>query len=219
MKVIVIGGGKVGYYLAKTLLEHGHAPTLVEKRRENCAKLANDLDIPVICGDGTTLEGLMAAEAMDAAALVAVTGKDQENLIACQLAKNNFGIKKTIARVNNPKNVDVMKRLGVDIPISSTNNISRLLEHEIDTATIKQLMTINHGEASIVEIIIPKKYKNEGIKLMDLNIPDETVVVSIIRNEKIIIPRGNTTIRIDDKVILFCKEAEHHNISKLFSLE
>lgn len=103
MKVIVVGGGKVGYFLAQTLTEHGHEPHIVEKDKHLCAKIANELDYPVVCGDGTLIEVLEGAGARDAEGLVAVTGRDEDNLVACQLAKQYFGIKKTVARVNNPK--------------------------------------------------------------------------------------------------------------------
>ena len=128
MKVIVVGGGKVGYYLAKTLIEHGHYPTLIEIKKGLCRYLANDLDIPVIFGDGTTLEALMDADIEHADAVVSVTGKDEDNLITCQLAKSVFHVGKTVARANNPKNVAVMKQLGIDITVNTTDNIARSLE-------------------------------------------------------------------------------------------
>ncbi len=94
MKVIVVGGGKVGYFLAQTLTEHGHEPHIVEKDKHLCAKIANELDYPVVCGDCTLIEVLEGAGARDAEGLVAVTGRDEDNLVACQLAKQYFGIKR-----------------------------------------------------------------------------------------------------------------------------
>lgn len=149
MNVIVVGGGKVGYYLAETLLEHDHKPFVIETDKEICRKIANNLDIPVINGDGTTPEALESAGVEHCKAFVSVTGQDQVNLIACQLAKKRYGVGRTVARVNNPKNLQVMKRLGVDIPVSSTDSIARLIEREIDVATIKRLLSINRGEATI----------------------------------------------------------------------
>lgn len=182
MNVIVVGGGKVGYYLTKTLMEHGHGPHLIENSRYLCKQLANDLDVPVFHGDGTTIEALEAVGTGEADALIAVTGHDQDNLIACQLAKRKFGVERTVARVNNPKNAAVMKQLGVDIPISSTDNIARLLEREVDTAAIKQLLALNRGQASLSELQMPARYKRHGVKLMDLDLPAESVIVTITRN-------------------------------------
>ena len=124
MNVIVIGGGKVGFYLCKTLLEHGHQPLIIEKNKRTCEYASTQLDIPTINADGSTIEALTAANASRSDAVIAVTGLDQDNLISCQLAKEIFHVPKTVARVNNPKNAAVMKKLGVDIPISSTDNIA-----------------------------------------------------------------------------------------------
>lgn len=142
MKICIIGGGKVGFYLAKSLLEHGHEPVVIERQQRYCEKLADTLDIPVICGDGTTLEALEAAGCAGCAAFVAVSGNDETNLIACQLAKKVFGLPKTVARVNNPRNTEVLRRLGVDIPVSSTDNLGRLLEREVETDRIRQLLSM-----------------------------------------------------------------------------
>ncbi len=219
MTVIVVGGGKVGYYLAKTLLEHGHEPKMIELDRELCHRMANDLDVTVICGDGTTIHALEEAGAHEADALIGVTGQDENNLVACQIAKRSFGIKRTVARVNNPKNVKVMKALGVDIPISSTDNIARLLEREVDAAAIKQLMALNRGETSLSEIELPRDFKHNGKKLAELKMPEESVIVSISRGDQIIIPRGNTTLYSGDKVIIICKNSVLHTLCRHFGLD
>ncbi|MEG2915596.1 MAG: NAD-binding protein [Oscillospiraceae bacterium] len=219
MKVIVVGGGKVGFYLAQTLMNHGHKPFLIEKSKSLCAELANKLDIPVICGDGSTIESLELAGASEADSLIGVTGQDQDNLIACQLGKKRFNIPKTIARVNNPKNVEIMKLFGVDIAISSTDNIAKLLEREVDTAAIKQLLAINSGEASISELFLPNDYKFDGKTLIQLKLPETYVIVSIIRDGKLIIPRGNTQVCSGDKVIVLCDNSVVHDLSKILDIE
>ncbi|PWM22540.1 MAG: potassium transporter TrkA, partial [Oscillospiraceae bacterium] len=119
MKVVVVGGGKVGFYLSSTLLEHGHSPVVIERNPRLCQKIANQLDMRVICGDGSSLDALEAADVSHADALVSVTGTDEDNLVICELAKRHFKVPRTVSRVNNPKNADVMKRLGVDIAVSS----------------------------------------------------------------------------------------------------
>lgn len=206
MKVIIVGAGKVGFYLAKTLIEHGHTPKIIEKDKQRCENTANTLDIPVIYGDGSTMEILELAEAGQVEAVVSVTGRDQDNLIACQLAKQVFHVPKTVARVNNPKNNQIMKMLGVDIPVSSTYSIARLLEREIDTSAIKQLLSLNQGQAAVYEIEIPKGYKLSGIRLMELSLPEESVIASITRNNILIIPRGNTQIIGGDKLLVIATD-------------
>lgn len=218
MNIVIIGGGKVGYYLSKTLLEHGHYPTIIEQSKETCNFIANDLDIPIICGDGTTIETLETANIQECDALISVTGKDENNLISCQLAKKLFNIPKTIAKVNNPKNAQVVKELGVDIVVNSTNNITHLLEREVDTSTIKELVTINHGEATICEITLPENYRLHGKKLKELKLPNECVVISINRNDTLIIPRGDTELLSNDVVMLLAKTDSIHDIKLLLKI-
>src|SRR3989339_1881163 len=131
MKIIIIGGGKIGYYLAKTLIPFKHDITLIEEQKELCIKVANELNINVLSGDGTNIEILTEAKASEANVFIAVSGKDEVNLIACQLAKRNFGVKRTISRVNNPKNISVFETLGVDFAVSSTSIIADLIEQEV----------------------------------------------------------------------------------------
>ncbi len=216
MKVIVVGGGKVGYYLSKTLLEHNHEPVIVEINKNKCTKLANELDIPVFSGDGTTSSVLSLAGIKDADALVSVTGQDQNNLIACQLAKNNFKTPKTIARINNPKNSSIFKKLGVDISISTTDNISNMIEREVDVSEIKQLASLNRGQASIVEFLIPKDFKFNGSTLLEIPTPDDCIVVTVSRNGELIIPRGNTKILVGDVLVMIIKDKAIHKVSNLF---
>ena len=156
MKVTIIGGGKVGYYLVRTLIEHGHEPTVIESNREVCTHMANEMDIPIICGDATRLEILEAAGVQNSSALISVTGSDETNLIVCQLAKKKFGIAKTVAKSNNPKNVAVMEALGIDNVINSTNSIASLIEREVDTSRIKQLLSLNSGEVTLFEVQLPE---------------------------------------------------------------
>ena len=219
MVVIVVGGGKVGFYLAQTLMEHGHKPRIIEQSKEACARIANALDIPILCADGSTIEALHNAGIEEADALISVTGKDENNLIACQLAKKQFNVPRTVARVNNPKNMSIMKQLGVDIPISSTDNIARLLEREIDASAIKQIMSLNRGEASISEVLIPPNYRLHGVSLSELRMPEDSIIVSISRGEDIIIPRGNTTILSGDKLIVVCHNKMLHDLGKVLSLD
>ncbi len=192
---------------------------MIEIDRDLCHRVANDLDIPVICGDGTTIQVLEEAGARAADALIGVTGQDENNLVACQVAKRSFGIKRTVARVNNPKNVKLMKALGVDNPISSTDNIARLLEREVDASPIKQLMSLNHGETTLSEIDLPPDFKHNGKKLAEIKMPEESVVVSITRGEQIIIPRGNTTLYSGDTIIIICKNSVLHALSRYFGLD
>lgn len=219
MNIIVIGGGKVGFYLCKTLIEHGHQPLIIEKNKQTCEYASNQLDISTINADGSTIEALTSANASKADAVIAVTGQDQDNLISCQLAKKIFRVPKTVARINNPKNAEVMKKLGVDITISSTDNIARLLEREVDTARIKSLLSLNRGEASLCELLIPDNYVLSGKRLFELDIPEDAVIAAIFRQDKLIIPRGNAQIISGDKVLVIAKDRIIHELSTSLKLK
>ena len=218
MNVLVIGCGKVGYFLARTLREHGHHPTLIEADRERAKRSANELDMVVYCGDGTSIDMLETAGCADTDALIAVTGSDQDNLVACQLAKRLFHVKRTVARVNNPKNTQVLKRLGVDIALSSTDVLARLIEREVDSAVIRQIVPLNQGEASINEIDLPDNYPLDGVRLQDLSLPEESILVSITRGDKMIIPRGKTQLHSGDRIILLCHNRELHQLRHVLKI-
>ena len=136
MASIIIGGGKIGYYLLKTLLERGVDSVLIERDSAVCSRIANDLDVTVICGDGTDIRVLSDAGIADAEIVAAVTGTDEENLVICEIAKTSFSVPKTFARVNNPKNIAMFKALGIDRSICSTEVIANLIESELDLSLI-----------------------------------------------------------------------------------
>ena len=213
MRICIVGGGKIGFYLAKTLQEHGHSPIVIEENEKTCQRLANGLDVPVIHGDGTLLEILRMADISKCSALVGVTGRDENNLIACQLAKKVFNVKKTVARVNNPKNAPVLKQLGVDIAISSTDNIARMIEREVETDAVRHVMSIAGGDASLTEVLLPENFKYHNKTLAELYMPEDVVIIFITRGQELIIPRGSTTIEAGDKVVCVAKDTAFHDLA------
>lgn len=218
MRVCIVGGGKVGYYLAKTLYEHGHTPLVIEEETSTCRQLADWLDLAVIHGDGTTMDVLSSADLASCQALVAVTGRDENNLVACQLAKQVFKVKKTVARVNNPKNAEVLKLLGVDIAVSSTDNITRLIEREVETVAIHQLLSLADGTTTLTEITIPPDFPFDGMTLAQIKSVPDTVVISVSRNGQVIIPQGGTRICADDKIMVLAKSDAFRTFSRQWRL-
>lgn len=208
MRIIIIGGGKVGYNLAKILSPEKHSIVLIEEDKELCMKIVtelNSLGVSVINGDGTDIDYLIDADIERADALIAVTGQDQDNLVACELAKRKFNIKRTIARVNNPKNIKTFKQFGVDSAVSSTAYIADLIEREVDISGIRTLMTIKDSQVSIDEITIPQDSHVAGKCVKDLKIPNDCILMSIIRKNQVIIPNGYTVIQPWDIIIAVSK--------------
>lgn len=202
MKAVIVGGGKVGYYLFKTLREKQYDVVLVEREKKLCSKIAEELGGDIICGDGSDPEVLKDADIDRAEVVAAVTGKDEENLVICQMAKINFNVNKTIARINNPKNRPIFKALGVDKTVCSTEVISNLIEGAVGNEEIKSVQTLDRGEILLLEAEITKRspWKNKIIK--NLEMPEECVIVSIIRNDKVVYPRGHIEIKEGDRVLL-----------------
>ena len=128
MKVCIAGGGKVGMYLAQSLLAHRHKVTIIEPQEMLCRSLADSLDIPVICGDAISFDTMRTADVASCDAFVAVTGADENNLVACQIAKREFGVNRTVARASNPKNRELLHTLGVDTVVCGTDNLSHIPE-------------------------------------------------------------------------------------------
>lgn len=220
MKVVVVGAGKVGFYLVKTLLEHGHTPLVIESDPANCRRTADELGVPVTCGDGSSADTLRAAGAEGADTIVAATGADQTNLIACQTARRVFGVKRTLSRVNDPGNLSVMKKLGVDIPISSTDILARTLEREVDASAIQSLISLNRGEVSISQFSLPEDSPLEGAAVKDLRLPAECVLISVMRGDRLIIPRGPTKLQGGDRVlVLVGADAAHELMAALHLVE
>ncbi len=203
MRVIVAGGGKVGYYLAKTLVERNHEVTVIERNESRCAMLAEQLNATVINGDATDPAILADAGADEADTLAAVTGKDEENLVICQLAKRDFTVRRVIARASNPRNHEVMQRLGVDLVVSSTEIIADLIEREIAREAVHTLLTFHHGEMTLLEVDLPSGAAAVGRYVRDLarQLPEDSVLVTLIRGDRVIFPRGDTQLQAHDAVL------------------
>ena len=217
MKVVIVGGGKLGYYLTRNMLDRGYAVSLIEKDKIKCMSLANDLGIEVVCGDGTEIKTLTDAEISHADCFIAVTGRDQDNLVACQLVKTKFMVDKVIARANNPRNLEALRQLGVDNAVSSTEIITRMIEQEINSNDINLLASLNKGKATIFAITIPLSAKVEGIAVKDISLPTSSLIVSILRDEKLIIPQGDTVLCSGDEIVAVCESESQSHLKHIFT--
>ncbi len=207
MKTIIIGGGKVGYNLLKTLKEQDYEVALVERDKDTCLKIAEDFNTDVIWGDGTKLEVLEDAGIENADIIAAVTGSDEENLVICQIAKLSYEIKKTIARVNNPKNMTMFKKLGIDNTVCSTQVIADLIEYSFDKEDYRIISILEKGSMVMAELLIRERgvWTNKMVK--ELTLPKECVIVSILRGETVIFPRGDSNILPKDKVVVITSKS------------
>ena len=218
MKVCIAGGGKVGMYLAQSLLTHRHKVTIIEPQEALCRTLADTLDIPVICGDSVSFDTLRTADVASCDAFVAVTGSDEDNLVACQIAKREFGVDRTVARASNPKNRELLHTLGVDTVVCGTDNLSHILELEIETDTSRQQLSLGGGTASLNEILLPENFKYAGKAIMDIPIPGDAILVSITRDTEFIIPHGSTTLLPWDRILCLTQDDTLHLLTDAWGL-
>ncbi len=202
MKTIIIGGGKIGYNLFKTLREREFDVILIERDKDTCLKIAEDFDTDIICGDGTNLEVLKDAGIENADIIAAVTGTDEENLVICQIAKLSFNTRQTIARVNNPKNIVMFKNLGIDNTVCSTQVIANLIENSLDKEDYQIINTFERGAMILAELSIKEENPWCNRSVRELNLPNECVLVSVLRGDNVIYPRGDTEIKSGDKVVI-----------------
>ena len=219
MKSIIIGGGKVGYNLLKTLKERGYDVTLVERNEDVCRRIAVDTDTNVICGDGTDIDVLKDAGIAKADIVAAVTGNDEENLVVSQIAKKGFNIRKSIARINNPKNIATFKALGVDQTVCSTAVIANLIEYEFDRDVCRIVQTFDKGAMILVEVQVNEKNSWLNKFVRELTLPPECVLASILRDDRVIFPRGDTQIILNDNVHIITTRSTFPEIKKLVHSE
>lgn len=206
MRMIIVGGGQAGRSLARVLLERRHEVCLIEKDRARCAALAEDLSAAVFPGDGTNVAVLERAGARNAGCLMAVTGVDQDNLVAAQLAQGHFGTQKVIARVNDPRNAETFRALGIQDIVSSTEIVVQLIEQEADTAHMHLIASLHQGKGEILSMTLPFDTAWEGRALKDVAFPKGTLVISLIRGGELTIPNGSTVLRAGDELVAVAEE-------------
>ena len=192
----------MGYYLTKALLDEGHEVLIIERGAAISQTISNELGSVCLRGDGCEAMTLTQAGTGRADMLIAVTGDDEDNLVACQVAKYKFEVPRTIARVRNPKNEALFKLLGVDVTVSSTSIILEHIKHEVPSHPLIHLLAIQEKGLDIVEITISPDSTTIGKQVRELPLPPESILSLIIRKErKPIVPAGNTTLQEGDQII------------------
>ena len=157
MYIIVIGGGQLGYYLTKALLDEGHEVLVIEKDAKISQAIASEIGSVSLHGDGCEAATLAEAGTSRADMLIAVTGDDEDNLVACQVGKHKFNVPRTIARIRNPRNETLFRKLGIDVPVSATDIILEAIEKEVPTHPLTHLLTLSDKGLGIVEVRIPSE--------------------------------------------------------------
>jgi trk system potassium uptake protein TrkA len=219
MNVLIVGGGKTGAQLTRRLLADGYQVKLIEIRPKMAERLKEELPAEVIVlGDGSSPSMLEATGITSANVLAAVTGEDEANLVVTTLARFEFNIPRTIARVNNPKNAWLFTpEMGVDVALNQTDILAGLIVEEMSMGDMMTLLKLRQGLFSLVEEKLPPGSKVLDIPLKDLSIPDTCVIAAVIRNGQVVTPRGNTLFEIGDEVLAVVNNESKEALRDLFS--
>lgn len=201
MYVIVVGGGKVGFYLTRELLAAGHELVLMEKDARRSRQISDEIGSVVLNRDGCEGRHLEEAGAGRASIVAAVTGDDEDNLVVCQMAKHHFDVPRTIARVNNPRNETLFRNLGVDEIISPTRMALAAIEQDIPVHELLHLAQLEGGELQLIEAQIDAESPAVGRRPGDISLPEGCSLFVLIRDEAAQAIRQDTVFRAGDKVL------------------
>lgn len=215
MYVVINGAGRVGSYLATLLHAAGHEVVIIEKQLDACKDLAARLPILVIQGDGCDVNDQLEAGVSRAGVFVSVTGDDDDNLVACQLAKVSHEVARTVARINNPENEPIFHAMGIE-GISSTTIVAQLVQEEATIGDILTLRTLRRGTVALVEIEVLPKSAAIGQKVVELGLPSNCVLVAVLRGDEVQLPRGDTEIQEADRVIALTAVDQEPFLHNLF---
>ena len=219
MYIIVAGGGKVGYYLTKTLLNEGHEVLLVERDHDKVETYSERFGSVVLEGDAAEASVMAAAGAARADVLIAVTGEDEDNLVICQMAKHKFHVPKTIARVNNPKNEELFKKLNTDVTVSQTNYILGLIEQAIPERAFIHLLSLRHADLAIIEATVSEDSPVANQKISEIDLPVSCVIAAIARQAEVIVPDPNTVLLPNDWIIAVTHRSEEDELRQLLVVD
>jgi trk system potassium uptake protein len=219
MYLIVVGGGKVGYYLTKTLLAEEHEVLLIEREPEKVENFAERLGNVVVNGDGAEAAVLAEAGAARADVVIAVTGEDEDNLVICQMAKQKFNVNRTIARVNNPKNEHIFRILGIDVTVSQTNYILNLIGQAIPERSFIHLMNLRYAGLAIVESSITERSPVANQSISSIDLPVSCAIAAIARGNNVIVPESDTVIEVGDEIIAVTHLAQEEELRNLLVLD
>jgi len=215
MYIIIAGIGRIGYTLAKSLSEKGHDIVLIDIDKDVCKKVSAEIDALVINGDCTKTKILEDAGIEDADIYIAVTGKEEVNLMSSLLAKS-YGVNKTIARISEIEYKDVFERLGVDVVISPELIAANYIEKLIERPGILDLTIVGRGEAEILEFIIPEKSKIANKKIKELGRPKDYLIIAVYEDDELKIPSGDTELKAGDRVLVLVKKDAADIIRRMF---
>jgi trk system potassium uptake protein TrkA len=217
MYIIIAGAGKVGWNLGRELMRNGHEVTLVESNPARFSVVEEEFEHNIQHGDASELWVLERAGIVRADMVVAVTGDDEDNMLISQVAKEKYLVEHTIARVNNPRNLEHFELLGIRPAVSATDLILRLIEHEVPHHGLVHLLDLRQEQLEIIEIEVAQDSPAAGTAIGDLALPDGCLVVSVLRSGTGFVPKADTVVQAGDEVLAVLNPGDEPEVCALFT--
>jgi len=218
MFVLIAGGGPSGAQLAGLLVAQGHRVRLIEHRREVLATIHHELPTEAVYeGNATDLKVLEQAGIRQAQVLVASMSRDEDNLVLCFLARAVFGVERVIAQINNPRHAWLFdERFHVDVALNEATILAQLIEEEMSLGDMMTLLKLRRGQYSLVEVRVPEGARAVGMAIKDMPLPEHCLITAIFRRGEVVVPRGGTTVEVDDEVLVMTDHAGEEQLAALF---
>jgi trk system potassium uptake protein TrkA len=217
MYVIIVGAGKVGRNLGRELISKGHEVTLIEANRSRYLSVEDEFEHAVQYGDATELWVLERAGIQRADLVIAVTGDDEDNMLVCQVAKEKYLCERIIARVNNPRNHDHFRLLGIQPAVSATDLILRLIEHEVPRYGLVHLLALEEERLEIIELEVSAEAPVVGVPVAEIKLPEGSLIISVLRDGSGFVPKSDTVIEAGDEVLLVLDPGLEEAITAYFA--
>ena len=219
MKIILIGGSKLAYFLAKQFASKNYYTTIINDDYDEAKTLSRSLKATVIHGQGSDPATLVEAGAYQADVVLSLTTQDEDNLIACQIAQKEYGVPRTIALVNDPENQAIFEKLGISVAFSATQIIASLIEQQTATSDIQNLLPIAEGKVNVTEIALEADNPVVGKTINEISLPKGTLIGCIIRRGKVIVPNGNNSLQALDRLVVLGQPESYGELMRLLCRE
>jgi trk system potassium uptake protein len=214
--IIIIGAGKVGWNLARELLEKDHEVTVIENNRRRYLTVEQELEHNVQYGDASELWVLERGGIQRADLVIAVTGDDEDNMLICQVAREKYMVKQIIARVNNPRNRQHFDLLGIKPSVSATDLILRLIEHEVPEYGLVHLLDLPEERLEIIEMLLGADSQVTGRRVADLEMPEGSLLISVLREGRGFVPGPDTVLEAGDEVLAVLDPGREDDLKRFF---